>query len=28
MPLIRYNNADVEKILILKENRGKTGIYC
>jgi hypothetical protein len=28
MPLITYNNADIEKIRILKENKGKSGIYC
>jgi hypothetical protein len=28
MPLITYNNADIEKIRILKENKGKSGVYC
>ena len=28
MPLISYNNTDVEKTRILKENRSKSGIYC
>jgi hypothetical protein len=28
MPLIIYNNADVEKFRILKENKGKSGVYC
>jgi hypothetical protein len=28
IPLISYNNADVEKIRILKENKDKSGIYC
>jgi hypothetical protein len=28
VPLISYNNADVEKIRILKENKYKSGIYC
>jgi hypothetical protein len=28
MPLIIYNNADVEKLRILKENKGKSGVYC
>ena len=28
MPLISYNNTDVEKTRILKENRSKSGVYC
>ncbi|AKQ53318.1 GIY endonuclease (mitochondrion) [Sclerotinia sclerotiorum 1980 UF-70] len=28
MPLITYNNADVEKFRILKDNNGKSGVYC
>lgn len=28
IPLITYNNADVEKIRILKENQNKSGVYC
>jgi len=28
MPLITYNNTDIEKIRILKENKGKSGVYC
>ena len=28
MPLISYNNTDVEKTRILKENRSKPGVYC
>lgn len=28
MPFITYNNADIEKIRILRENKGKSGIYC
>lgn len=28
IPLISYNNADVEKIRILKDNKDKSGIYC
>jgi hypothetical protein len=28
MPLITYSNADIEKIRVLKENKGKSGVYC
>ena len=28
MPFIIYNNANIEKLRILKENKGKSGIYC
>jgi hypothetical protein len=28
MPFITYKNADLEKLRILKENKGKSGIYC
>ena len=27
IPLIVYNNIEIEKITILKDNKGKTGIY-
>ncbi len=27
IPLIVYNNVETEKTLILKDNKGKTGIY-
>jgi hypothetical protein len=26
-PVIRYSNADVDKYIILKENKNKSGVY-
>ena len=28
LPLIVYNNIKTEKALVMKENKGKTGVYC
>ena len=28
IPIIKYNNADTQKLDILKDNKGKSGIYC
>jgi hypothetical protein len=28
VPVVVYSNADTQKFEILKENRGKSGIYC
>jgi hypothetical protein len=28
IPVITYNNIEDQKSLILKNNKGKTGIYC
>lgn len=27
-PLLIYSNADIEKVAIFKNNRGKAGVYC
>jgi group I intron endonuclease len=27
-PIITYSNADTQKLQIIKENKGKSGIYC
>ena len=26
-PIVKYDNADIDKVKILKENKGKSGVY-
>ncbi len=26
-PVVKYDNADIDKVKILKENKGKSGVY-
>jgi hypothetical protein len=28
VPVVVYSNADTQKLEVLKENKGKSGIYC
>jgi group I intron endonuclease len=28
VPVIKYSNADIQKLQIINENRGKSGVYC
>lgn len=28
VPVIKYSNADTQKLQIINENRGKSGVYC
>lgn len=28
VPLLVYSNADVDKVSIVKNNKGKAGVYC
>jgi hypothetical protein len=27
VPFIKYDNADIQKLQVIKENRGKSGVY-
>jgi hypothetical protein len=27
VPVIKYSNADIQKLQIIKENKGKSGVY-